>query len=640
MTQNLGKVVGDSAYEVAVSQGYVGTESEWLASLVGPQGPAGAAGATGPQGPAGPQGIQGPAGANGADGFSPIANVVKTGTVATITITDSLGTTTASIYDGSGATLVAGSGISINGNTISNTAPYSNSEVADYIGDTFSMRFEWQEDATGTLVETEPDSGIGVYTWSGSGEVFAHEYEGELRLYMPNSQESFLYESKSVTTGSNVIVAFHYEDEDEHDYTVSQTYDNDRDWNVLSGQINAPATGSFVLQEQSITPLNEEFIPGSIARYDQIPEMPQPDGVTITSSDNVWSAVGGGSSYTASDGIDITNNVISNTAPMYSVRVNSTYDQISEWGNTKKELIASYISTLKNHIIKDSWGRVLIFMNRGDDTGRYTGTYFMLMPYSSAYDAKYVVYRLDIGGQTMDKLLSESSVKFLPNISSSTASGQGLVLNSNKTPVWANLPVPDGTTITASGNVWSAHGGGGSVTAPIVFETEHEAGEDYTSASYGDDALGILYHTYDSELQSYTTTEYANMGSGGITAGGNNGTMTTVTPGNIHNEYMPEDNSYSADYGATDIVFSSDNSDQLTISRDDIDLNDGTKQGRLVLDAPMVKVTNLALEAPNGNLYMITVDNSGNLTATLWEDDTEPVEPDPVEPDPEEEPEE
>jgi hypothetical protein len=38
---------GKSAYEVAVEEGFVGTEAEWLASLVGPQGP------TGPQGPAG-----------------------------------------------------------------------------------------------------------------------------------------------------------------------------------------------------------------------------------------------------------------------------------------------------------------------------------------------------------------------------------------------------------------------------------------------------------------------------------------------------------------------------------------------------------------------------------------------------------
>ena len=53
---------GASAYEVAVAGGYVGTEADWLASLVGPagpQGPAGADGADGADGAAGPQGPQG-----------------------------------------------------------------------------------------------------------------------------------------------------------------------------------------------------------------------------------------------------------------------------------------------------------------------------------------------------------------------------------------------------------------------------------------------------------------------------------------------------------------------------------------------------------------------------------------------------
>jgi len=34
-------VQGISAYEVAVENGYTGTEAEWLTSLVGPQGPLG-----------------------------------------------------------------------------------------------------------------------------------------------------------------------------------------------------------------------------------------------------------------------------------------------------------------------------------------------------------------------------------------------------------------------------------------------------------------------------------------------------------------------------------------------------------------------------------------------------------------------
>ena len=83
---NLGRVTGYSAYEVAVQNGFVGTEAEWLASLKGakgdtgaqgPQGETGPTGATGPQGPkgdkgdtgaTGPQGIQGPAGETGPAG--------------------------------------------------------------------------------------------------------------------------------------------------------------------------------------------------------------------------------------------------------------------------------------------------------------------------------------------------------------------------------------------------------------------------------------------------------------------------------------------------------------------------------------------------------------------------------------------
>ena len=45
---------GASAYEVAIKNGFVGTEAQWLASLVGPQGAQG------------PQGIQGPPGSDAA----------------------------------------------------------------------------------------------------------------------------------------------------------------------------------------------------------------------------------------------------------------------------------------------------------------------------------------------------------------------------------------------------------------------------------------------------------------------------------------------------------------------------------------------------------------------------------------------
>jgi hypothetical protein len=84
---------GYSAYEIAVFNGYSGTEAEWMASLVGaagadstvpgPQGIQGNTGPTGPQGltgntgPTGPQGIQGNTGVTGSTG--PQGNVGATG---------------------------------------------------------------------------------------------------------------------------------------------------------------------------------------------------------------------------------------------------------------------------------------------------------------------------------------------------------------------------------------------------------------------------------------------------------------------------------------------------------------------------------------------------------------------------------
>ena len=63
---------GDSAYEIAVKNGYTGTETEWLASLKGDKGDKGDTGATGPQGI---QGIQGEKGDTGEQGIQGIQGV-------------------------------------------------------------------------------------------------------------------------------------------------------------------------------------------------------------------------------------------------------------------------------------------------------------------------------------------------------------------------------------------------------------------------------------------------------------------------------------------------------------------------------------------------------------------------------------
>ena len=65
---------GPSAYQVAVSTGFVGTESQWLSSLTGTSGPVGPTGPTGIQGAAGPIG---PAGLTWKGAWSATGTYVK-----------------------------------------------------------------------------------------------------------------------------------------------------------------------------------------------------------------------------------------------------------------------------------------------------------------------------------------------------------------------------------------------------------------------------------------------------------------------------------------------------------------------------------------------------------------------------------
>lgn len=109
---------GESAYEIAVDNGFEGTEEEWLESLRG-SGPSFEIGTVTTVGseesaevtnggtdkdiilnfeiPQGKQGIQGPA---GKDGISPVATVQRTEDGVSIIITDGTGTTTATVKDG------------------------------------------------------------------------------------------------------------------------------------------------------------------------------------------------------------------------------------------------------------------------------------------------------------------------------------------------------------------------------------------------------------------------------------------------------------------------------------------------------------------------------------------------------------
>lgn len=93
---------GKSAYAIAVEHGYEDSEEKWLLSLKGEKGDPGDRGL---QGVPGEKGEKGDTGADGKDGFSPIAAVAKDGSAVTITITDVNGTTTVTLTEGTAVDL-------------------------------------------------------------------------------------------------------------------------------------------------------------------------------------------------------------------------------------------------------------------------------------------------------------------------------------------------------------------------------------------------------------------------------------------------------------------------------------------------------------------------------------------------------
>ena len=80
----------------------------------GEQGEQGEKGADGKDGKDGQDGRDGQDGADGADGYSPLATVSKSGSTATISITDKNGTTTAEVSDGDPTTIIDDNSTALN----------------------------------------------------------------------------------------------------------------------------------------------------------------------------------------------------------------------------------------------------------------------------------------------------------------------------------------------------------------------------------------------------------------------------------------------------------------------------------------------------------------------------------------------
>lgn len=99
---------GLSAYEIAVQNGFTGSQSDWLVSLRGEPGTPGRDGEPGQQGIQGIPGEKGKSGENGkdgVDGFSPVVITEQTNDGAIITITDVVGIHTVTLHNGQAGTL-------------------------------------------------------------------------------------------------------------------------------------------------------------------------------------------------------------------------------------------------------------------------------------------------------------------------------------------------------------------------------------------------------------------------------------------------------------------------------------------------------------------------------------------------------
>lgn len=164
---------GASAYEVAVANGFEGTETEWLTSLHGKDGKEGQAGYTPQKGIDYFDGKDGQNGSNGKDGTSPIVSVSTITGGHRITITDANGTKTFDVMDGSdgedgsdGATGSAGSngsdgvGIQSVKQTTTSTADGGNNIITVTLTNGQSATFTVKNGSTGAAGKNGSDANV------------------------------------------------------------------------------------------------------------------------------------------------------------------------------------------------------------------------------------------------------------------------------------------------------------------------------------------------------------------------------------------------------------------------------------------------------------------------------------------------
>ena len=294
---NLGRVVGYSAYEIAVQNGFVGTEAEWLASLKGDDGQTG------------------PAGQDGQDGAAATIEVgtVTTGAAGSNAVVTNVGTSSAAIFN---FTIPQGQ-----------PGASGSSDWSDVTNKPFNSIGSGLTVTSGVLSADPSFDTASANTWM----------ENNFGAVAAETTTVTITESTTVPSGQtyvyfNAVSASDFSWRDDVTLTCDSTDTYTLTWDDMSGKWEDPREGisleplggsyrfdipnyftysSYVFtQNQTIIvtqgePFDEQYIPDSIARLRDIPgnELPTISSgdagkvLTVNSNEDgvEWAAAGGGS---------------------------------------------------------------------------------------------------------------------------------------------------------------------------------------------------------------------------------------------------------------------------------------------------------------------------------------------------------
>lgn len=327
---------GKSAYEVAVDEGYSGTEEEWLASLVGPQGEKGADGDKGDKGDKGDMGIGIPSGGtagqviskkSGTDydlEWATLGNASQKDVTTYVSPDNEDIPTSASVYRAMSA-MLSGAFHPAGEKTVAELT--SALLIAENIGNVYLI-------TDSGVTDSNWFGGAGQTIEAGNNAVINRAADNSYKYQLQKgvSIDTSAFQEKTLSTPLNV------------DGTVKTTVEDALSAiNTLAGSNKSELTDkvsksltSGLLKNDGTVDVTDyqehmQFTSMPTASEDNVGAIVQYSGITTEHFTNgyfykctehsgsySWTAVpvqqgggGGGGSYTAGDGIDITNDVIS-----------------------------------------------------------------------------------------------------------------------------------------------------------------------------------------------------------------------------------------------------------------------------------------------------------------------------------------